>query len=694
MSGLPPGFVIDQPAGGLPPGFVLDQPSSKPKVGRSDGVAQSFGSGALFNFGDEVTAAVRAAFPGFSDWMMRGSDLKRDESIGGAPQAQTVSTKPTVGERYDEELGKERSKAKSFEESNPVLSTGANIAGNVAGAAATLPALPAGLVTRSVSPVVNVLKSAAVGAGYGGAAGYGAGEGDNRGGNALLGAGVGAVVGGVTPPVMAVGKRIMETGPGRYVSDKIITPAVNALSPKAPVPRSLSAAADGGTLSSSLTSGADEVVGNAAQRAAIDRVATAIQRSGRSPESFLRLVDRYGPEAVLADLDPALLSAAQGVKVLPGATRSQAETVLKARDKGAGQRVVRAFEGNEPPPSTYALRGEGQAFDQNARAVGNRAYGAMDDAGLKQTPELRALYENPYVDQALNQVMSVEKNARIGRPDAKPSSPVEIMHKVKQAIWDMGFDGPTARPGANASYYRDLGTDFVNKLKAANPKLAEADKAFAQAKSLPEFFDTGRNFLAGGTGEKGMNSSAPALADVLSTADPQQALAARAGSTNAAREVTGGRNALSQTRALTRDIEMSPTIRDKLVELYGPKRAVEIMNRAETENVFSNTSNKLLSGSQTAEKAADAFDMGNAGLRMTPEGVTPRAIQHLNALRDWVLNPNEAVRNEIGRALLNPNSAESKRILAAAAELLKHRRGSGPVRAGLSEGAAGNTTRD
>lgn len=680
------------PAKAAPSGPFSDLIPKK-KVGRSEGVAQAFGSGALFNFGDEATAAVRAAFPKLADWMMSGPALQRDESIGGSPTPQTVSTAPTFQGRYDEELARERDKAKSFQKTNPVLATGANVAGGVANAAVTLPALaalPIGLVSRSVSPIANVLKSALTGAAYGGVSGYGAGEGDGRGKNALIDAGIGAAIGGATPPILAAGKRLMETAPGRFVSDRIVTPAINALSPGAPAARSLSAAAaDGGNLPPSMAPG--DAAGTAAQRAAIDRIATDMQRSGRSPESFLRLVDRYGPEAVLADLDPQFLRTATGVKVLPGETRTQAENILVSRDKDAGRRVVQAFEGTEPPPSTFALRGDDQAFDQNLRAVGQRVYSDMEKAGLKQSPELMAIYENPSVSAAIDRVMATEKATRIGT-DRAPASPVEIMHKVKQAIWDLGFNKDTARPGPEASWYRDLGVQYMDRLKAANPKLAEADAAYSQAAKLPEFFDAGRNFLAGGQGEKGMNSSAPALADMLGGATPQQVLAARAGSTNAAREVTGGRNALSQTRALTRDIEMSPMIRDKLVELYGPTRAMEIMQRAETENVFANTSNRLLRGSQTAEKLSDASDV--AGSIPVPTGASPtNLLAYGQAFMEWARQPNEAIRNEIGRALINPNTAENRRILQMAAEIVARRRGNGPIRAGLSEGSS-NVTRD
>jgi len=287
--------------------------------------------------------------------------------------------------------------------------------------------------------------------------------------------------------------------------------------------------------------------------------------------------------------------------------------------------------------------------------------------------------------------MSVEKNARVGRPDAVPSSPVEIMHKVKQAIWDMGFDGQSARPGANASYYRDLGTDFVNKLKAANPELAKADAAYAQAKSLPEYFDSGRALLRGGSSDAATEASAPALADLLMNADPQQVLAGRAGMVNAAREkaLEGTR----QARALAQRIDESAPVQAKIREL-DPQRASSIFQRASTEKTFADTSNELLRGSKTADKLGEALDTGNAGFRVTPSGASPRLYERLADLPNILLKPNESVRNEIGRMTLNTDQAETRRILALAAELMKKRQGPHTGRLAIGVGSGESMVRD
>lgn len=661
---------------------------SPPAQGRSDAAANAFGSGVLFNLGDEVTAAVRAAAPELSDWMMRGPALQRDESIGGSPTPQTVSQAPDWQGRYDEELKKVRAQSRADEEAYPVLTTGANIAGNVA---STALALPAAATAAGPSLIGNAAKLGATGAGLGAAAGFGAGEGglESRAASAIVPTVVGAGLGAATPFAGALGRSLLESTPGRYVAENVVSPIARKLSGISP--QSLSAAApDGGAGSGGFLSPLAPLAQstqNVAQTGAVDRLATALQRAKLDPARVQRRLGELGDEAMLADVDPQMLSMARMANTLPGETRSYAKNVLESRDRQAGNRLVRAFEGNEAPPSSYALRGEGQAFDQNLRAVGSRAYGEMDAAGLKQSPELMALYENPIVDRAINKVMAEEAATRTGTSRG-PASPIDIMHKVKQEIQDMGV-AATGRGSSTQSYFRDLAGEYVRALKAANPALAEADMAYAQAASLPEFFDAGRSFLGRGTSEKATGNSAPALADMLSGANVQQQAAARAGATNAARETA--LEGTGPARALARRVDQSSMVQGKLGEIYGPARASEIGRRASAESTFAETSNDILRGSKTADKLAEAIDTGNAGLRITPDAISPRLYERIGELLTGLVKPNEAVRDSIGRITLNPNQEENRRILALAAELLRKRGQGAPLRAGLIEGAAGAT---
>lgn len=642
-----------------------------PSVG--EGTMSSVAHGLTFGYGDEIKAAIHALMPGAIDVMNAPDPLS-----GDIPKV--TSHKPTFGERYDEELAKTRQTAKDFATEHPVLSAGGNIAGSIAGLMGAAKAVPAAVaapfVGRVANPVLRTARNALVGGGIGAGIGFGEGEGEGRLGTAVAGGLTGAALGGASVPAAGIAGKIAESPAGDWVGRNVIAPTlrgVNSLVGGKTTGKTLSAAApdDGARAAPGFLESAADRAANPQQEGAINRLATAVERSGKPASYWQAQMEKYGPEAVIADLDPQFLSMAQGAKTLQGDTRTIAENVLKGRDKGTSQRIVSAAEGNQPPPSNYQIAGEGQALDQNLRAVGQKAYGAMDKAGLKQSPELMAIYENPHVSAAIDNVMKAEKSTRIGT-DTPAASPVEIMHKVKQAIWDLGFDKETARPGPNASFYRDLGTKFMDTLKNANPELKAADKAYSDAAKLSDYYAAGKGIFARGLGEKATASESPALADLGNNASPQAQATMRAGSVNAIRDKT---LTLTGARGLARDIEYSPELQARLTQVHGPEEAARIIKQAEAEGVFADTSNRLRFGSKTAESLSDAADSGNLAVRATTSGgIRGQAMEHLGDAYNWFVSPNIGVRNQIGRMTLNPDASENARYLARAGEILAKRR--------------------
>lgn len=629
------------------------------------GIVDQTAQGLTLGFGDEIGAAVDAAAESVG------------LNLGGA------STAPTWNQRYNENLAAERSRMGQFEKENPIAATIANIGGGVLGAVN----LPAKLFSGSTLPA-TIAKGVGAGGVLGGTTAFGEGEGgfDKRASwNMLIGAGAGAGLGAAAPLVAAgAGAAFNKAAPPilRKVADKADDFAAKA------TPDNLSAAApEGGPpitqdgLMARVADSARNTAEGIEQKAAISRLARELERSGGVDPARMRLAE-LGDNAFIADTSEGARRLANLGYILPGEAPEKYKAALNARNRGTSERVQKVFEGSEPPPTSYELRGDGQAFDQHARAVGNRAYGDMDAAGIKQTPELMALYENPFVEAAMNQVMTVEKNARIGRPEAIPSSPIEIMHKVKQKIWDMGFDAKTARPGADASYYRDLGTDFVDKLKSANPALREADELYTAAKSLPEYFDLGRDFMARGSGERATNASAAGLDDRLGKASAEQVLAARTGATNAVRETADtAQSAIATAKRITE----SDTLQAKLRQLYGPERSAEIVKRLEAERAFTETRNEVMGGSRTAQREASIGDemLSIPGTGHSAASIWQSMANQYNKLRQ----PNEIMRKRLADLLANPNEALNAETLGLVEAAIK---GPGAGRA-LSTGASGAT---
>lgn len=626
------------------------------------GLLDSVAKGQSFGLNDELGAATNAAFAPVSRAVLNAVGLRQPQPTDN----------DTFSQRYDQNLAMKRGFTQQFEKDNPK----AAMAGNVAGGLITASALP---IYPGAAPSLggNMLRMGLTGAGYGGLQGFNEGEGglEDRLIKGATGAAFGGAIGAAAPVVGAGVRAALETGPGQWVSRNVIAPVAQRVASvfEGPPPaRSLSAAAPDGAAPGPLTAFAQSAA-NPTQQGMADRLAVAVQRSGMSREQAERKLAELGPEAMLADLDAQFRTQARTAYTMPGGTRSHADIVLPGREQGRPDRMIAAFEGGQPPPSTLSLTGEGKAFEENARQVGRSLYqGDMAGAGLQMSPELDSLLaNNPTAKGALTNVMNSIAEASKGRPDFVPPSPVEIMHMVKQQLQGLGYDTMTGKPLPTQQVWREFADNFVNKLKAANPELAKADMAYAQAKSLPEHFDRGYNFLTTGRGEKSMNASSQALAEALATANQQQAAATRAGMVNAARDEVSGRNGLARSLALAKDVARSKEIPARIGQVFGPEQAADIGRKSAAEVTFDTTNRGVRGGPDTASKLADMFD--STGIRVSDGKPSLRWWETFKEIGNRLTAPNESVRDQIGRALLNPDTKENARILALAFDQLRNR---------------------
>ncbi|HXJ72737.1 MAG TPA: hypothetical protein VNM37_07780 [Candidatus Dormibacteraeota bacterium] len=513
-------------------------------------------------------------------------------------------------------------------------------------------------------------RAGAVGAGLGGVAGFGEGQGfEDRLKKAGIGAGAGAVLGAASRPVAAIGRSIAEMTPVRQV----VTDPLARLG--------------------AMLRGAEAGAEPTAERGAAERLATTFQRDRLTPEIAQQRLTALGPEAIPSDISQSLLQQGVNMKTLGGETRQRAQDFFdpflgQGRDARTGSRMIAAAEGNAPPPSHFQLTGEGQGFEQNLRAVGREAYGAMDAAGFRNSPIVsRFMTESPEVAGAVDRVLASEAASRAGTTRA-PASPVQIMHMVKREIQNLGLQ-PNGAPSSTAYHWQQTANDFVRALKASNPELAAADVAYAQAASLPEHYAAGSSVFTKGMGEKATSGSAPAIEDLLQGANAQQAAATRAGAVNAVRSAsgdTGGALALAQKIKTG----VNPGGVQETLQTVMPNEAQNLINRASAERIYANTSRRYLGGPHTADDVVGATGIGdNLAVRATPGGgIIPRFQESARAAANWVAAPNEAVRNQIGRMLLDADPQTQQRTLALIAEILQQRAGGTPVAAGAA-GATG-----
>jgi hypothetical protein len=669
--------------------FLAREKGSKPQ-GKSDAAANAFGQGATMGFGDELAAGVRSAFPKLSNWMMSGPALQRDESIGGSPTPQTVSNAPTQGQRYDEELARQRAQTQADSKAYPTMTTGANVAGTLAGTGAMM-LLPGGqtLLGGGATSLPGMMaRGAASGAVLGGAQGFGEGEGgfENRAENALLPAAIGLAVGGVLPVVGSAAKYAYEKfAPGVLRATGNLADKFTTQGPY----KSLSAAApEGGnitqdSLAARIADNSRIAAGNIEGDAAAQRLALEIARSGGTGQARAKLGD-LGQGAFLADTSKGATRLANLGAILPGEAGEKYAGAFGQRNRETGQRMLGAMGDQANVPSVYDAQKFLQAYKTQ---TGSELYDPVLRSGkFNVSPEMEELLNVPAIRKTMDQIIAdaEENGVKLGAAEAAHMVK-RMLNKNTQAAFQSGR-------AVNQSFVDEIGSKWERALWDANPGIKAADEAYSKVASLYNkrtgegWLKRGSDFMKSGQGDAAVNVSPAALAADLPGADLRQIQAFRVGSSNVMRDAaTSGPES---TRRLAKAISDNQIMQQKLAEIYGPDAAEQLIKRSNAERAFADTQNKVLQGSQTAERLAAMAD--DAALSIPQGGATTPAsiLQMIATGYQKARQPSEAVRSRLADLLANPNAQMNAETLSLIDAILKQQGAARPVNAGIS-GAAG-----
>ena len=654
--------------------------------GRSDAAANAFGQGATLGFGDELAAGVRSALPQFSNWMMSGPALQRDESIGGSPTPQAVSTAPTQDQRYSDELTRQRAQTKADAKAYPAITTGSNLAGTLATAGA-LSFLPGGqtlLGGGATSLPGAMVRGAASGAALGGAQGFGEGEGglDNRLSAAKTGAVVGGAVGGVLP---AVG-----SGLG-YAYEKLAPAILNKAAdvgerfvPKGQaMPLSAAAPEGGGVAQDSWITSMVDTARNSATKttddAALRRLALEVDRSGGVRQIRDKLTD-LGDSAFIADASRGTRRLAELGTMLPGEAGEKYTAAFGQRNAQTGPRFLNAMGDQAKVPQIADAQRFLEAYKSHS---GSQLYDPVLRSGnFNVSPEMQKLLETPAIRETMDQVIAdgEKYGVKIGAAEAA--------HMVKRMLNQNADAAFQSGKAVNRGMVKSAGDAWEQALWAANPGIKEADTAYAKVASLPEWMQRGQDFMRSGQGETAINVSPAALANDIPKATPEQMMSLRVGSSNVMRDAaTQGPDA---TRRLAKSIADNQITQQKLAEIYGPEVADRLVKQSGTEKLFQETRGRVLAGSPTAERLAAAAD--DAALSVPQGGATTPASLVQAALNAYAKarQPSEAVRSKLADLLANPDPRINAETLSLIEALLKQQGAARPFNAGIS-GAAGGS---
>lgn len=588
------------------------------------------------------------------------------------------------GRTYDAALKRNRAIDESFSRNNPAASTAAQ----VGGAILAMPAMPFLGPVTGATMLGNAARGALVGAGYGGAAGFGHGEGglENRLLSAGIGATGGAALGGLLPPLIAGGGAVargVREGPiGRAYADAA-APAYDKAAGvveslvRRKQPGSLSAAApEGGQglpVDSPMLSVAEALRRRAAAnrdvstRGAQERLAREFDRYGLDPQNIGRELERI-PDAMLANAGPVgtLDRFARTMADMPGPSGSIIRTAVKEQREGAPDRMLRAVEGDTPPPTVYDAT---RYLAANKSQVGADVYDPLRAAKLNVSGDMQKLLEVPAIREAYDQM--VAEAAKHGRT----LTPFDLMHGVKRQLnrnADAAF--ASGRP-VNKEMVGSVADEWERAIYAANKGIQQADEKYAAAAQLPDLLQQGRDFLRTGTSEAADAASPSALAAMLPQLDDAGRLVFSVGTTNTIRDKAF--QGPAATRRLAGSIDESRALREKLVEIYGPERAEAIIANARNERRFLENAGTMVGGSGTAGNVAHLIDDGLSLPNITVPGNTPGVVMSLvNKGLDLARKQqagNEPIRTEVARLLAERNPTANLQNLDVVEALMRQR---------------------
>jgi hypothetical protein len=559
------------------------QEEQKPSVGMLEGITTQAIDGLTLGFRDEIGSAVLAA----------GSYLNPNSESSGS-----------FGERYRSIRDADRARSREFRDENPIIATGANIAGS----------LPLGAVGATRQGAVRVAQSIpkliGAGAAVGGVAGVGYSEADDAAGvaqDAVTGAVIGGAAGGLIPPVAkAVGS--VASAPVRYLRSTRATRAA-------------------------------------------DKLGQAIARDDMTPQKVAANLRKLPKGASIADAGGEnLQTLGRDVTVQPGRARNIARNLFEGRRKLAPERIDDAVrdalkQGNEFHASKAALQDEMRTA---AAPLYRQAYAKP----VRSTPELEALLKRPSMQKAIEsgRKMAREEGGVIG-------GNVQVLDYAKRALDDMAESAARSGNKQEARAIRGTIKSLLKELDMQIPEYAQARAAFAGPKSLDDALDVGRKF---------MREDAEDIASTLSQMTPSEKEFFRIGAIREIRDLVLSKSDTANAyRAIFDSPLKREKIRALFPD---NKSFAKFQRAMLGEARMFETQTKALANSSTANKLSGVQDLEMDPGTLVDAVTGSPTVTTINVVKTWLRRhapsiKNEKMRDEIAEMLFNANPQDQQKIL-------------------------------
>lgn len=400
------------------------------------GTGKAFASGLLFNFRDEVVAALSE--PSAAVSAMLGDDE------AGAP--------------YRQELTRQRALESSFRQKYPVTSTVAEIGGGLIAPAGAL-----GQIAKAPTIGGRLFKGMGVGAGLGGLAGAGAGEEGERIESAKVGGAVGAVAAPVAmaavPAAKFVAKPLIETA-GRLTEAAVRTPQGRAAKM---VARRLKEAG--------VTGSALEALKKSPKPEAIADIDSA------GIQSLSRLVAQSGGRG--SELAKNLNARQFGTEKIQSAAERIEQDLLDA--------------GVPPQSAMQAKAGLDQIKQQTVSPLYREAHALEVPMALRN--KLRPFFDRPAVKQAIPSAQRLAANEGVPiKGDAIDNLDFAGFDYLQRTLRQRADALYRQGKSDDAQAVQAIRNEIVDAMKASNKKFKEAFDLYGDTMGMERALDAGRKF--------------------------------------------------------------------------------------------------------------------------------------------------------------------------------------------------------
>lgn len=480
----------------------------------------------------------------------------------------------TWGEVYRDQLETERANLAATRSAHPILSTVTEIGG----AAATGTGVGQQVAKTGGNFLSRIPKLAQLfGMGAAGGAIYGAGSSEE--GERTEGAAIGGALGGATVPVGVAAGHV-----GKSLWTKLVQPAAR-------------------------------VALNSPRTQAVRNVLQALEADDIMPDEAFRRLQELGPDAVLADLGENMSATARGAAGKLGRAKTIASSFLTGRQQGQSSRLFNSIfesQGADAVDIGDFRRGF-LNFMTSRQSAAAPLYEEAMQSPLQMTDTLKAILNRPAMRDALRQATTFMQNEGGG------VSHMRLIQYAKEALDDRIGSAIQSGNRNEARILTRLKNQLLEEVDAQVPSYQQARAMFAGEAQLRDAADMGRGLFTS-TGSMRSAADVDSIELALENMAKSEKDAFRIG---VVRGLIDAVETSPNTRNVAQQLIRSPRSRQVLRLAFDSEESFErFLNTAQAESTFSQTTNKVLSGSRTAEFMQDIqnVDRGASALRAATQG--------------------------------------------------------------------------